>query len=96
MAMVDYCLHPGPTESYLKLLKQSKALGVAMVLNIELLLQGCQVEVPTTMANVIKMVAHSFLIFNVPYMDAANMSSYNKTELDLFRSEGEGIPKEIV
>jgi hypothetical protein len=57
------------------------------------------------MANAIKtgnfrsnslMVAHPFSIFNVPYMDAANMSSYNKTELDLLQSEGEGIPKEIV
>jgi hypothetical protein len=104
-ATVDDYLPPGPAESYLKLLKQSKALGVAMVLNIELSLRGCQVEVPTTMANAIKtgnfrsnslMVAHPFSIFNVPYMDAAHMSSYNKTELDLLQSEGEGIPKEIV
>jgi hypothetical protein len=104
-ATSDDCLPPGPAESYLKLLKQSKALGVAMVINIELSLRGCQVEVPTTMANAIKtgnfrsnslMVAHPFSIFNVPYMDAASMSSYNKTELDLLQSEGEGIPKEIV
>jgi hypothetical protein len=76
-----------------------------MVLNIELSLRGCQVEIPTTMANAIKtgnfrsnslMVAHPFSFFNVPYMDAANMSSYNRTELDLLQSEGEGIPKEIV
>jgi hypothetical protein len=101
----DESLPPGPAESYLKLLKQPKALGVAMVLNIELSLRGCQVEVPTTMANAIKtgnfrsnslMVAHPFSIFNVPYMDAANMSSYNRTELDLLQSEGEGIPKELV
>jgi hypothetical protein len=44
----------GPAESHLKLLKQSKALGVAMVINIELSLCGCQVEVPTTMANAIR------------------------------------------
>jgi hypothetical protein len=31
-ASVDDCLPPGPKESYLKLLKQSMALGVAMVL----------------------------------------------------------------
>jgi hypothetical protein len=42
------------------------------------------------------MVAHPFSIFNVPYMDAASMSSYNRTKLDLLQSEGEGIPKEIV
>jgi hypothetical protein len=104
-AISDDSLPPGPAESYLKLLKQPKALGVAMVINIELSLRGCQVEVPTTMANAIKtgnfrsnslMVAHPFSIFNVPYMDAANMSSYNRTELDLLQSEGEGIPKEIV
>jgi hypothetical protein len=76
-----------------------------MVLNIELSIRGCQVEVPTTMANAIKtgnfranslLVAHSFSIFNVPYIDVANMSSYNNTELDLLQSEGEGILKEIV
>jgi hypothetical protein len=92
-------------ETYLRLLKQSKALGIAMVLNIKLSIRGCQVEVPTTMANAIKtgnfranslLVAHPFSIFNVPYIDAANMSSYNNTELDLLQSEGEGIPKEIV
>jgi hypothetical protein len=76
-----------------------------MVLNIEFSLCGCQVEVPTTMANAIKtgnlhsnslLVAHPFSIFNAPYMDVANMSSYNKTELDLLQSEGEGIPNEII
>jgi len=35
------------------MLKQSKALGVAMVINIELSIRGCQVKVPTTMANAI-------------------------------------------
>jgi hypothetical protein len=63
------------------------------------------VEVPTTMANAIRtgnfranslLVAHPFSIFNVPYIDATNMGSYNKTELDLLQSEGEGIPKEMV
>jgi hypothetical protein len=41
-------------------------------------------------------VAHPFSIFNVPYVDAANMSCFNHTELELLQSEGEGIPKEIV
>ncbi len=103
-AVSDDALPISPCETYLHLLKQSKALGVAMVLNIELSIWGCQVKVPTTMANTIKtgnfranllLVAHSFSIFNVPYMDAANMGSYNKTELDLLQSEGEGIPKEM-
>jgi hypothetical protein len=76
-----------------------------MVLNIELSIRGCQVEVPTPMANAIKtgnfhanslLVAHPFSIFNIPYIDAANMSSCNKTELNLLQSEGEGIPKEMV
>jgi hypothetical protein len=101
-AISDDVLPSGPSETYLKILKQSKALGVVMVINIELSLHGCQVEVPTTMANVIKtgnfrsnslMVAHPFSIFNVPYMDAAIMSPFNKTELELLQSEGEGIPK---
>lgn len=76
-----------------------------MVLNIELSIRGCQVEVPTPMANAIKtgnshanslLVAHPFSIFNIPYIDAANTSSCNKTELNLLQSEGEGIPKEMV
>jgi hypothetical protein len=95
----------GLCDSYLRILKQAKALGVAMVLNIELSIRGCQVEVPTPMANAIKtgnfranslLVAHPFSIFNVPYVDAANLSSCNKTELDLLQSEGKGIPKEMV
>jgi hypothetical protein len=58
------------------------------------------VDLPTAMANAIKtgnfransfMVAHSFSIFNVPYMDAANMTSVNKTELDILE-DGQGIP----
>ncbi len=72
-ATSDEVLPLGLADSYLKLLKQRKALGVAMVINIELSLRGCQVEVPTTMANAIKtgnfrsnplMVAHPFSIFN--------------------------------
>jgi hypothetical protein len=30
------------------------------------------------------------------YIDAANLSSCNNTELDLLQTEGEGIPKEMV
>jgi hypothetical protein len=60
-----------PCESYSKILKQSKVLGVATILNLELALRKCQVELPTTMANAIKtgnfransfMVAHTFSI----------------------------------
>jgi hypothetical protein len=40
------------------------------------------------------MVAHSFSIFNVPYTDAANMGSCNKTELDIM-DDGQGIPLAI-
>jgi hypothetical protein len=40
------------------------------------------------------MVAHSFSIFNVPYTDAANMGSCNKTELDTM-DDGQGIPLAI-
>jgi hypothetical protein len=101
-AIMDDVAPPGPFESYLHVLKQAKALGVAMVLNIEVSIRGCQVEVLTPMANAIKtgnfhanslFVAHQFSIFNVSYIDAANMSSYNNTELDLLQSEGEGILK---
>ncbi len=76
-----------------------------MVINIELSIRVCQMEVPATMANAIRtgnfranslLVAHTFSIFNVPYIDAVNMGSYNKTELNLLQSEGEGIPKEMV
>jgi len=91
-AVSDDALPPSPCETYMCLLKQSKALGVAMVLNIELSIFGCQVKVPMTMASAIKtgnfranslLVAHPFSIFNVPYIEAANMGSCNKTELDL-------------
>jgi hypothetical protein len=76
-----------------------------MVLNIELSIRGCQVVVPTPMANAIKtgnfranslLVAHPFSIFNVPYIDASSLPSCNNMELDLLQSEGEGIPKEMV
>jgi hypothetical protein len=69
-----------------------------MVLNIELSIYGCQVNIPTTMANAIKtgnFRANSLLVVH-SYMDAANMGSYNKTELDLLQSDGEGTPKEMV
>jgi hypothetical protein len=43
-----------PCESYTKILKQSKVLGVATVINKEFALRKCQVELPTSMANVIR------------------------------------------
>jgi hypothetical protein len=55
------------------------------------------------MANVIRtgnfraksfMVAHSFSKISVPYTDAANMSLFNKTELDIL-DDGNGIPLAI-
>ncbi|MFN9983160.1 MAG: hypothetical protein ACK53Y_24750, partial [bacterium] len=60
-----------PCESYSKVLNQSKVLGVATVINLELALRKCQVDIPTSMANAIRtgnfransfMVAHSFSI----------------------------------
>jgi len=66
----------GPVATYLQVLKQSNALGVAMVLNVMLSTMGCQVEITASMANAIRagkfranslLVAHSFSIFNVPY-----------------------------
>jgi hypothetical protein len=89
-----------PCESYAKVLKQSKVLGAATVINLELALRKCQVDLPTSMANAIRtgnfransfLVAHTFSIFNVPYTDAANMTSCNKTELDILE-DGNGIP----
>ena len=53
-ASTDDVEPPGPCDSYLRVLKQAKAV------------------------------------------DAANLSSCNKTELDLLQSEGKGIPKEMV
>jgi len=54
---------PPPFQSYLQMLKQSKALGVAMVMNIELSIRVCQVEVPTTMANAIGQVITGLIHF---------------------------------
>jgi hypothetical protein len=102
-AIQDDILPVEPCESYLKVLKQAKILGVTMVLNLELRLQKCQVDIPTTMINAIKtgnfqansfLVAHSFSIFNVPFMNATNMTSCYKTELNIL-DEGEQIPKDI-
>jgi len=102
-AMQDNVLPVEPCESYSKVLKQSKVLGVTTVLNLELALRKCQVELPTSMANAIKtgnfransfMVAHPFSIFNVPFTDATSMSSCNKTELDILE-DGHGIPLAI-
>ncbi len=101
----DTSFVPGPNDTYLQILKQSKALGAVMVLNVLLSTMGCQVEITTSMASAIKtgnfranslQVAHPFSIFNVPYMDAAHISCFNQTELELLQSEGEGIPKDIV
>jgi hypothetical protein len=83
-ATSDEFLPPGPAESYLKILKQAKAIGVAPVLNLGLSMKGCQVEVPMMMANAVKqgnfransqMVAHPFSVFNLPYIEVANMEN---------------------
>jgi hypothetical protein len=104
-AVNDSVFAPGPCETYLQILKQNKSLGAAMIINVLLSTMGCQVEITTSMANAIKtgnfranslQVAHPFSIFNVPYVDAANMTCFNQTELELLQSEGEGIPKDIV
>jgi hypothetical protein len=101
----DSSFAPGPCETYQQILKQNKSLGAAMIKNILLSTMGCQVEVTASMANSIKtgnfranslQVAHPFSIFNVPYVDAANMGCFNQTELELLQSEGEGIPKDIM
>jgi hypothetical protein len=42
-AVTDDVLPVSLFETYLRLLKQTKALGVGMVLNIELSIRGCQV-----------------------------------------------------
>jgi len=92
-----------PCDSYLKILKQLKVLGVTTIKNLELALRKCQVELPTSMANAIRtgncransfMVAHSFSVFNVPFAEATTMSSCNKTELDILE-DGHGIPLAI-
>jgi hypothetical protein len=53
-AFSDDTLPTVPADSYLKVLKQTKAFGVAMVLNLGLSMKGCQAEVPLTMANAVK------------------------------------------
>jgi len=94
----------GPADSYIKVLKQSKAFGVAMVLNLGLSMKGCQAEVPLTMANAVKtgnfraisqLAIHAFSIFNLPYTEASNMANYNKIELDLLLTKGDSVPKEV-
>ncbi len=100
----DEILPTKPAESYLKVLKRSKAFGVAMVLNLGLSIKGCQAAVPMTMANEIKtgnfwansqMVAHAFSIFNLPYIEVTNMANYNKIELDILLTKGDSIPKDV-
>jgi hypothetical protein len=102
-ATQDDVLPLEPCESYQKILKQSKILGAATIINLELALRKCQVDLPTAMANAIRtgnfransfMVAHSFSIFNVPFTDAASMTSCNKTELDILE-DALGIPLAI-
>ena len=104
-AVSDENCPSSPAESYLKILKQAKAIGVATVLNLGLSMKGCQVEVPITLANAVKtgnfransqMVSHPFSIFNLPYIEAANMANYNKIELDVLLTKGDSIPKELV
>jgi hypothetical protein len=104
LATSEDFLPTGPADSYLKVLKQTKAIGVAMVLNLGLSMKGCQVEVPMTMANAVKtenfransqLVAHAFSIFNLPYIEAASMSNYNKIELEILLMKGDSIPKEV-
>jgi hypothetical protein len=67
-------------------------------------MKGCQVEVPMMMANAVKqgnfransqMVAHPFSVFNLPYIKAANMANYNKSELEVLLTKGESILKEL-
>jgi len=100
----DEILPTKPADSYLKVLIQSKAFGVAMVLNLGLSIKGCQAEVPMTMANAKKtgnfransqMVAHAFSIFNLPYIEATNMANYNKIKLDILLTKGDGVPKDV-
>jgi len=103
-AVSDELQPTGPAESYMRILKQAKAIGVATVLNLALSMKGCQVEVPMTLANAVKtgnfransqMVAHPFSIFNLPYIEASNMANYNKLELDVLLTKGDSIPKDI-
>lgn len=101
----DISFAPALCKTYQQILKQNKALGTTMIINILLSTMGCQVETTASLANAIRtgnfransqQVAHPFSIFNVPYIDAANMTCFNQTELELLQSKGEGIPKDIV
>jgi hypothetical protein len=92
LSVNDSALAPGPCETYLQILKQNKSLGAAMIINVLLSTMGCQVEIMTSIGNAIKTgnfranslhLAHPFSVFNVPYVDAANMSCFNQTELEL-------------
>jgi hypothetical protein len=103
-AVSDEALPTTPADSYLKVLKQSKAFAVAMVLNLGLSMKGCQTEVPLAMANAVKtgnfransqLVIHAFSIFNLPYVEDTNMSNFNQIDVDILLTKGEGVPKEI-
>jgi hypothetical protein len=94
-----------PITTYLQVLKQNKALGVSMVLNVILSSMGCQVEITTSMVSTIKtrnfrarslQVAHLFSVFNVPYANTSQLSCFNQIEFNLFQSEGDSIPKDVV
>jgi hypothetical protein len=100
----DESLPTSPAESYLKVLKQSKAFGVAMVLNLGLPMKRCQAEVPLTMANAVKtgnfransqIVIHAFSIFNLPYIEDSNMSNFNKIDIDILLAKGDSVPKDV-
>jgi hypothetical protein len=103
-AVSDKVLPTVLSESYLKILKQTKAFGVAMVLNLGLSMKDCQAEVPLTMANAIKtgniransqMAVHAFSIFNLPYIEDTNMSNYNKIDVDILLLKGDSVPKDV-
>jgi len=103
-AVSDDTLPTVPADSYLKVLKQTKAFGVAMVLNLGLSMKGCQAEVPLTMANAVKtgnfrassqMVVHAFSIFHLPYIEDVNMSNFNKIDVDILLSKGDSVPKDV-
>jgi hypothetical protein len=105
LSVNDISFAPALCKTYQQILKQNKALGTTMIINILLSTMGCQVETTASLANAIRtgnfransqQVAHPFSIFNVPYIDAANMTCFNQTELELLQSKGEGIPKDIV
>jgi hypothetical protein len=64
-SMNDKQFPSGPSATYLQILKQSKVLGIAMVLNVMLSTMECQVEITKLMANKIKtgnFRANSFLV----------------------------------